>query len=83
MNILDLDPYSILKLNYRVIHDIFMSQNHQNNIIYLIQICYKTTSRLKPKSMKTSDTMAWMQSFHTRVSWISSWIGYGHESTNS
>ena len=33
-------------------------KKHQNQIISLLQICYKTTSGLKPKSMKTSDAMA-------------------------
>ena len=48
MILLDFDPKRIWKLNLRVINHIFFSKNHPNNIISLIQISYKTTSRLKP-----------------------------------
>ena len=57
---LGFDPQSIRTWNYRVIHHIFLSPHPQNHRISLIQIWYKTTSRLKPKSMKTSDTRAWV-----------------------
>ena len=59
MSWLDLEPYILRIWNYRVIHNINISQHHPNDRIYIIQIWYKTTSRLKPISMKTSDTMAW------------------------
>ena len=60
MSFLDLDPHSLYKLNYILINHICLSQHPQNHRISLIQIWYKTTSRLKPKSMKTSDTRAWV-----------------------
>ena len=66
MIFLDFDPWRLWKLYYRVIHHIWLLQNHPTNRISLIQIWYKTTSRLKPKSMKTSDTMAWDASFQHR-----------------
>ena len=59
MSFLDVETHRIWKLNYRLIHHIWISQHHPTHRISLIQIWYKTTSRLKPKSMKTSDTMAW------------------------
>ena len=48
MILLDFDPQRIWTLNYRVIHHIWLSQHHPTHIISLIQIWYKTTSRLKP-----------------------------------
>ena len=60
MSFLDLDTYRIWKLNYRVIHHIWLSQKYQTHRISLIQLWYKTTSRLKTKSMKTRDTRAWV-----------------------
>ena len=48
MSLLDFDPQSIWTLNYRVINHIWLSQHHPTHIISLIQIWYKTTSRLKP-----------------------------------
>ena len=59
MEFLDFDQQRIGKLNYRETHNICLSQQHQTHIRSIIQIWYKTTSGLKPKSMKTSDTMAW------------------------
>ena len=47
-----------MDMNCRVLYNICMSQHIQTHIISLIQIWYKITSRLKPKSMKTSDTRA-------------------------
>ena len=46
-----------MKLQSNTWH-IWLSQHSKTHIISLIQIWYKTTSRLKPKSMKTSDTRA-------------------------
>ena len=59
MSLWDFKPHIMWKWNYILIHHIFLSQHHTTHRISLIQIWNKTTSRLKPKSMKTSDTMAW------------------------
>ena len=76
MSFLDLDPQRLWKWNYRVINHIWLSQNPQNHIISLIQIWYKTTSRLKPKSMKTaSDTRAWVCKLFIHVFMIF-WLKY-------
>ena len=58
MSFLDFNPQRIWTSNYRLIHHICMSQHPQTHRIFLIQIRYKSTSRLKPKSIKTSDTRA-------------------------
>ena len=48
MTFLYLEQQRIWTWNYIVINHIFLSQHPQTHIIYLIQIWYKTTSRLKP-----------------------------------
>ena len=52
MSLLDLNIQSIWTWKYIFIHHILFPQHHQTQRITLIQIWYKTPSRLKPNSWK-------------------------------
>ena len=69
-SLLNFKPKRIWTQNYRVIHHMWLSQHHTTHIRSLVQIWYKTTSRLKLKSMKTSDTRAWVCNIFIQVSMI-------------
>ena len=51
-NFLDLELNRIWEWKYRVLNNIWLPQHHQTQIKFLIQIWYKTTSRLKPNPWK-------------------------------
>ena len=52
ISFLDLNMNIIWEWNYGILNNILFLQHHQTHIKFLIQIWYKTTSRLKPNPWK-------------------------------
>ena len=52
ISFLDLELNSIWELKCRVLNHIFLPKHHKTHIKFLIQIWYKTTSRLNPNPWK-------------------------------